>query len=126
MIENDKDVKDVTIGLVGPCAAGKTTIANLLKNNGFRNVRQIAQEHSFVQNMWKKISNPDILIFLDVTYDNSFKRRPQNWTIKDYNNQVQRLTNARENADLYVDTNNLTINQVFDLILEYLLKINAI
>jgi deoxyadenosine/deoxycytidine kinase len=120
MNKNEDYYEELTIGIVGPCAAGKSTISNLLKAQGFRKVRHIAQEHSYVPDMWSKISNPDILIYLDVSFQNSLKRRPQNWTVDDYYEQVWRLRNARNNADMYIDTNELTITQVFNLIMKNL------
>lgn len=107
------------IGLVGPCAAGKTTISALLKKSGIQ-VKQIAQEHSYVKNMWHRISHPDILIYLDVSYPNTIKRRQLNWSLEEYHIQVDRLSHARQNADFYIDTNDLSVNEVLDLILKFI------
>ena len=52
------------IGVVGVCASGKSTLIKGLKERGF-NARHIAQEHSYVKDMWKRITNPDLLVFLD-------------------------------------------------------------
>ena len=120
MNKNEDYYKELTIGIVGPCAAGKSTISNLLKTQGFRKVRHIAQEHSYVPDMWSKITNPDVLIYLDVSFQNSLKRKPQNWTVNDYSEQIRRLRDARNKADIYIDTNKLTITQVFNLIMKYL------
>lgn len=109
----------LVIGLVGPCAAGKTTISSLLKKSGIQ-VKQIAQEHSYVKYMWQRISHPDILIYLDVSYPNTIKRRQLNWTLEEYNIQVDRLSHARQNADLYIDTNDLSINEVLEIILNFI------
>jgi dephospho-CoA kinase len=40
-------MKKLRIGVVGPCAAGKTTLVAALKNRGYE-VHHIAQEHSYV------------------------------------------------------------------------------
>jgi cytidylate kinase len=109
------------IGVVGPCAAGKSTLIASLKSYGY-NVRHIAQEHSYVPNMWRRITDPDILIFLDVSYELSTRRRQLNWTEADYAEQHHRLRDARQNADIYIDTNNLTPDQVLARVLAFLEK----
>lgn len=99
------------IGVVGPCAAGKTTLVGKLRGLGFT-VRHIAQEHSYVPSMWKRITNPDILIYLDVSYPNTLRRKQLNWTYEEYEAQLQRLSHARAHADLVIDTNPLTEEEV--------------
>jgi deoxyadenosine/deoxycytidine kinase len=107
------------IGIVGPCAAGKSTLAASLKKYGY-NVRHIAQEHSYVPFMWRRITNPDILIFLDVSYELTKFRRKLNWTEAEYAEQHHRLRNARQYADLYIDTNAMTPDQVLKRVLAFL------
>ncbi len=107
------------IGVVGPCGAGKSTLVAGLKALGF-NARHIAQEHSYVPDMWKRITNPDILIFLDVSYNNTASRRKLDWTIAEYDEQLRRLRHARQFADLVVDTNPLDISQVLDTVIRFI------
>ena len=107
------------IGIVGPCAAGKSTLINGLVKHGY-NARHIAQEHSFAPAMWQKITNPDLLIYLDVTFLESSERRRMDWEEKDFNAQVERLNHARQNADLYIQTDKLSIVEVLDTTLNYL------
>jgi ATPase subunit of ABC transporter with duplicated ATPase domains len=107
------------IGVVGPCGAGKSTLTASLKKYGY-NARHIAQEHSYVPAMWQRITNPDKLIFLDVSYELSKFRRKLNWTEAEYAEQHHRLRNARQHADLYIDTNNLTPEQVLARVLAFL------
>ena len=111
--------QSLVIGLVGPCAAGKTTLSALLKKRGFQ-VRQIAQEHSYVKNMWERISHPDILIYLDVSYPTTIRRRQLNWTLEEYNIQVERLSHARQHANLYIHTDDLKVDEVLQQILEFI------
>lgn len=101
----------VQIGVVGPCAAGKTTLINGLKNLGYQ-ARHIAQEHSYVKDMWQRITNPKLLIFLDVSFEVSMQRKWMNWTESDYQEQLRRLEHARQHAGLIIDTNPLTPEQV--------------
>jgi len=44
----------VRIAVVGPCGAGKSILADALRENGY-DARQIAQEHSFFPNRSKTI-----------------------------------------------------------------------
>jgi len=109
------DPKDLLIGVVGVCASGKSTLIRLLTDRGYR-CRHIAQENSYVQNMWKRLTNPDILIFLEVSYTKTLTRKKLNWTIDEYNLQLQRLGNAYENADIRILTENITPGQLIDLV----------
>jgi shikimate kinase len=111
---------DIRIGLVGPCGAGKTTLRSALQNKGHANVRHIAQEHSFTPSMWQRLVNPEVLIYLEVSYENTVQRRNLNWTEKEYQEQIRRLSHARQHADLIVDTNPLTPEGVLQHILKFL------
>jgi len=107
------------IGVVGPCGAGKSSLVAGLKSNGYR-PRHIAQEHSYVPDMWRRLTNPDILVYLDVSYENSILRRKLDWTYPEYLEQVHRLRHARQYADLYIDTNILTIDEVLQTVLSFI------
>ena len=109
----------VKIGVVGPCAAGKSTLVKGLNEHGYR-VRHIAQEHSYVPEMWQKISNPDILIYLDVSFQVSTARRNLNLTETEFKTQLNRLAHARQHADLYIQTDLLTVSHVLTQVLQYL------
>ena len=74
MPESDSEPA-LRLALVGPCASGKSTLATYLKAAGYI-VRQPTQEHSFVPDMWQKMSKPDILIYLDVSYEAYFAAAP--------------------------------------------------
>ena len=111
----------VIIGVVGPCAAGKTTLISKLKARGYK-VIHIAQEHSCVPDMWLRMTNPHVLIYLDVSYKQSMKRKRLNWTEDEFLEQVDRLRHARKNADIYVDTNDMTPDQVFDRVIEKVME----
>ena len=101
----------IVIALVGPCAAGKSTLADSLDYLDCT-FRQVAQEHSYVQEMWKLFTNPDFLIYLDVSYSVSIARSNNSWKEEIFNKQIERLQHARENADLYIQTDNLEPEQV--------------
>ena len=107
------------IGIVGPCAAGKTTLASRLKPLGYR-VKVIAQEHSYVPDLWKRFTHPDLLIYLDVSFPVSMQRRWMNWGPEEFEEQISRLADSREHANLYIDTDSLSIEEVLNRTLEFL------
>ena len=109
------------IGVVGPDAAGKSTLIAGLTRLGY-STRHIAQEHSFVKDMWQRLTNPQILVFLDVSYPTSCHRRKLDWTEADWQEQQDRLSHARANADLYLDTDTLTVDEVLNRVVEFIRK----
>lgn len=114
----------MVIGVVGPCGAGKSSLVAGMKAEGIV-VRHIAQEHSYVPDMWKRLTNPDILIYLDVSYDNTIRRVKLDWTYLEYAEQLHRLRHARQYANLYLDTNPLTIKEVLDRTLTFIKSASA-
>ena len=115
-IANDKAP---LIGIVGPCGAGKTTLIQQLKRNNLL-TRHIAQEHSYVPDMWQRLTNPDILVYLDASYEVTVTRCRLNWTVAEYEEQHHRLRHAREYADLYIFTDHMTPEEVAQEVLKYL------
>lgn len=107
------------MGVVGACGAGKSSLVAGLQARGIR-VRHIAQEHSYVPDMWKRLTHPDILIFLEVSYENTVLRRKLDWTEAEYAEQLHRLRHARLNADLVLDTNSLTVSQVLEAAMAFI------
>jgi thymidylate kinase len=112
-------MKPLTIGVVGPCAAGKTTLIQGLRALGYQ-ARHIAQEHSYVPQMWKKLTNPDILVYLDVSYPITIQRRKLDWTLQEYSEEIHRLHHARQHAHCYVNTDSLSPEDVLNQVLSFL------
>lgn len=112
-------MKPVRIGVVGPCAAGKTTLIDSLKSRSYQ-AKQIAQEHSYVPDMWRRLTNPDFLVYLDASYQTTLERKKLEWSLTEYQEQVKRLQNARENADFYLNTDMLTPVEVLQAVLTFL------
>ncbi|HNR01225.1 MAG TPA: hypothetical protein PKK59_01680 [Anaerolineaceae bacterium] len=99
--------KHLLIGIVGVCASGKSTLIKGLIDKGYQ-CRHIAQEHSYVQDMWQRITRPDILIYLHVSFETTLRRKNLNWTKEEYEIQLERLQHARQNAHIHIDTELLT------------------
>ena len=111
------------VGIVGPCGSGKSTLLAGLERQGY-SCRHIAQEHSYVQAMWQIITKPDVLVYLNSSFQTSTERRKLNWQEKDYNEELRRLAHAREHANLFIETDNLTPNDILQKVLDFLTKVN--
>ena len=112
--------RPLRIALVGPCASGKSAVGEALRAAGF-NVRQPVQEHSYVADMWRRLTQPDLLIYLDVDYDAVRERRPlMGGGPNRLAEQHERLAHARAHCDLYLDTSNLPLDEVVSQVLDFL------
>ncbi|MGD8813186.1 MAG: hypothetical protein PVI78_01775 [Anaerolineales bacterium] len=107
----DGNESHLRIAIVGPCGAGKSTLADGLTSRHF-DAHQIAQEHSYVPNMWKLVSKPDILIYLDATFESCNRRKQLDWGPKDHAEQIRRLCHAREHCQIYIPTDGLTPEEI--------------
>ncbi|MCC6499842.1 MAG: hypothetical protein IT313_06205 [Anaerolineales bacterium] len=112
------------IGIVGPCGSGKSTLMAGLEARGYR-CRHIAQEHSYVQAMWQIITKPDVLIYLHSSFETSTKRRKLDWQEKDYHEQLRRLAHAREHANIIIETDQLTADEVLANTLDFLARLDT-
>ncbi len=113
------DERNLRIVIVGPCGAGKTTLAEGLTARHFL-ARQITQEHSYVPNMWKLLSKPDVLIYLDASFEVCEQRKQLDWGPKDHAEQIRRLAHARQHCDIYLFTDNLTPDEILQSVLQSL------
>lgn len=107
------------IGIVGPCGSGKSTLLDGLEKHGYA-CRHIAQEHSYVQDMWQIIAQPQLLIYLNASFPVSTARGKLDWQEKDYDEELRRLAHAREHANLLIETDDLTPEQVLQKALDFL------
>ena len=115
-----KESSSLRIAVVGACASGKSTLVSSLLSEGYV-ARHVAQDHSFVPDMWQRISQPDILIYLDVDYETIKARRPTTiYRPRDLGEQERRLAHARASCDLLIDTNPLTPAEVLRKALSFL------
>jgi len=109
------------IGIVGPCGSGKSTLVEGLEKHGYE-CRHIAQEHSYVPDMWQLITQPGILIYLNASFAVSTARAKLDWRKKDHSEQLRRLSHARSHANLIIDTDNLTPEDVLQRVLDFLAR----
>jgi broad-specificity NMP kinase len=107
------------IGIVGPCAAGKTALAKRLCALGY-DAHDIAQEHSLVPTMWHELTQPDVLIYLDASLDTIRRRLDVNWERAYVDELLARVADARNHADLSLDTSNLSEAQVVERVMKFL------
>lgn len=107
---------EILIGVVGSCGTGKSELVTRLRDLGYK-THHIAQEHSFTPTMWQEITHPDLLIYLHVSYQETLKRKNFKWSEKEYKEQLKRLEHARANADIVIDTDPLTPDEVFEIAL---------
>jgi thymidylate kinase len=107
------------IAVVGPCHSGKSLLVQALCERGYR-AREVAQEHSYVPAMWQRITRPDLLVYLDVSWEVARQRRPTDAKADWWAEQAHRLRHARQHADLYVHTDKLTPQEVIEMTLAFL------
>ncbi len=118
--KQNEEAAALRVGVVGACATGKSTLVSALQREGY-DARHIAQEHSYVPDMWHKIGRPDVLIYLDATYEAIMERRPKSGLREiDLEGQLNRLKHARRNCDYYIDTTQLHPLEVREKILLFL------
>lgn len=108
------------IAVVGVCASGKSTLVRGLQARGW-NARHVVQEHSYVPDMWQRVTRPDLLICLDASLEIIRQRRcdPEMpaWLI---GSERHRLRHAFERCDLYILTDTLSQDQVLERVLDFL------
>lgn len=99
------------VAVVGPDAAGKTELVKRLRAVGY-NARPCAQEHSYVPDMWRRISQPDFLVYLDARLETIARRRRIDWGQERLDALNARLAHARAHCDFYLATDDLSPAEV--------------
>ncbi|HNS50603.1 MAG TPA: zinc-ribbon domain-containing protein [Anaerolineae bacterium] len=101
------------IKVVGPCGSGKSTLALRLRALGYQ-AGSAAQDHSYVPDMWRRHNPPDLLIYLDVSLEESQRRGRTGfgWDWEYLEQQKDRLRHAREHCDLYLMTDGMDEDEV--------------
>jgi thymidylate kinase len=90
-----------------------------LQQRGY-NAREVNQEHSYVPTMWQRRTDPDLLIYLDVSQETASKRRRSEAGATWWKALNQRLQHAYRHADLLVETDDLTPGEVLNRVLSFL------
>jgi len=116
----------LSIVVVGPCAAGKTTLVTGLRAQGFAAARLVAQEHSGIRDLWARRGRPQVLIYLDAQPATMNRRQGRSdWMAEGRADLVTRLEHARRECDLYLPTDDLTIPQVLETVVKFLEQCSA-
>ena len=108
------------IVVVGVCSAGKSTLVQSLRERGY-NARAVSQEHSYVPHLWQR-SRPDVLVYLDASVRTIRARGRPRWRPTLLDVEHERLSNAREHADLYIPTDGLAPEDVASRVVTFLSK----
>jgi hypothetical protein len=108
------------IKVVGVSAAGKSTLVARLRAEGY-DARPVSQEHSGVSDLRQQFELAHALIYLDVSLEAQQTRRPDvTWDAAARAEELRRLANAREHADLVLDTTAIPTDTVAALTLAWL------
>ena len=112
------------VGIVGPCGSGKSAVRQVLCSLQI-DAREIAQEHSGVPAMWQRFTNPDLLVYLDVSREEAGRRK--GWELPEpyWNRLLGRLAHARTHADLVVMTDTLGVDEVAKEVVGFLQTLGA-
>lgn len=110
------------IKVVGISTSGKSTLVRALRGAGY-DARPVSQEHSNVPDLWQQFDRPSYLIFLYASLEDQRARRQDvTWSAAAHQEEVLRLSHAREHADLRIDTSGLTAEGVFRIASTYLAR----
>lgn len=106
--------------VVGTCASGKTTIVRELKARGFE-AATCSQEHTTNPYLWRR-KEPRFLVVLQCKEATVQKRRGRVFPKGLHKKQVQRLGKARKHCHLFLPTDDLTISDAVEKIVESFTK----
>ena len=66
------------------------------------------------------IAQPDLLVYLDASFQTCCRRKDLNWRQPDYKEQLLRLAHAKDNCDILVQTDGHSEASVLDEVLSRL------
>jgi hypothetical protein len=109
---------------VAPIEATARAAKNLpvLRAAGY-DARPVSQEHSNVPDLWQQFDRPLYLIYLNASLEEQRSRRQDvSWSVAAHQQEVLRLTHAREHADVRINTAELTPEGVYRVASTYLAR----
>ncbi len=118
MSNSTATIRPLKVAVVGPCASGKTTLVEGLREHGF-DAWVTAQEHSAVPQLWNHLE-PDALIALNIDLKTLRQRRGEHWPSAVFDSQQLRLQNAYDHAGLTLDTGRHSADEVLASSVQYL------
>ena len=98
------------IVVVGPCASGKSTLVQRLRDIGYDAVG-CAQEHSDIPTLWRR-RQAGATIALTVDLPTLRARRNPDWPEEIWRRQLGRLADAQQSAVIVIDTSNKSPGEV--------------
>ncbi len=108
------------VKVVGISAAGKSTLVASLRLAGY-DARPVSQEHSNVKELWRQFEVPRMLVYLDVAFEMQRARRTDvSWSEEARAEEVRRLRDARDNADIVLNTTELSREAVLMIVMAWL------
>lgn len=114
-------MREPFVAVVGVCAAGKSTLVANLTQLGIKAV-SVPQEHSYVRRLWSRLHPAaNILVMLDARYETTRQRRPTiMYGPERLEQQSGRLDLARAECDLFLPTDDLTREQVCQIVADWI------
>lgn len=112
------------VTVVGVSAAGKSTLVRGLLRAGY-DARHCAQEHSYVPDMWRRLSRPEFLVYVDASLQVVRRRRSFAQGQPRLREERRRLAHARRHGHIYVHTDALTAVEVLERVLDALAHLGA-
>jgi len=70
--------------------------------------------------MWRRIGRPEVLVFLDASFEACTRRKRLDWLPREYEEQQRRLAHARVHCHVFVATDALTPEDVLRRVLDSL------
>lgn len=96
--------------VVGPCASGKSTLVQRLREIGY-DAQVCAQEHSEIPGLWRR-SSPAATLALDLGIEALRRRRDEHRSELILARQRARLADAFASATALIDTSDLSPTEV--------------
>ena len=107
------------VAIVGVCASGKTELAKRLSARGLE-AHCVAQEHSYVSELWRHEAFPEVLVYLEASLRAVRRRGRRGMVAGELREQRRRLAGARRHADMRVPTDHLCPAEVEAIVLRRL------